>query len=135
MTSAPSLSRRPGDATGRVDTAVRYELDANMARGPCRARRARPGAGLAAWVAVPAALAALVACDNLSPAVSGVSAKDDGRGAILVGHFASMTGPEATWGSSTDQGIHLATEERNARGGVKGRPIEVITLDDASKAQ
>jgi branched-chain amino acid transport system substrate-binding protein len=78
---------------------------------------------------------AAAGCDKLSPEVSGVTSKDDGRGAIVVGHFASMTGPEATWGSSTDQGIRLATEERNGRGGVKGRPIEVLTLDDASKAQ
>src|SRR5262249_40600558 len=70
-----------------------------------------------------------------SPDVSGVTSKDDGRGPILVGHFASMTGPEVTWGVSTDEGIRLAAEERNARGGVHGRPVELITLDDASKAQ
>jgi branched-chain amino acid transport system substrate-binding protein len=53
---------------------------------------------------------------------------------IKVGHYASMTGNEATFGVSTDQGIKLAVEERNAAGGVKGRKIELITLDTASKA-
>jgi branched-chain amino acid transport system substrate-binding protein len=93
------------------------------------------------WL-VRSALAAVVAlvalgagCDNLSPHVSGVSSKDSGTGPILVGHFASLTGSEATFGLSTDNGIILATEERNARGGVKGRRIQVITLDDASKTQ
>lgn len=55
-------------------------------------------------------------------------------GPILVGHYASMTGAEATFGVSTDHGVRLALEERNAAGGVKGRQIELKTLDDASKS-
>lgn len=49
---------------------------------------------------------------------------------ILIGHYASMTGAEATFGVSTDNGIKLAIEEINDRGGVKGRPIELKTYDD-----
>ena len=56
-------------------------------------------------------------------------------GPIIVGHFASMTGAQATFGTSTDNGIRLALEERNAAGGIKGRKIEVHTLDTASKTQ
>jgi branched-chain amino acid transport system substrate-binding protein len=78
---------------------------------------------------------AAVSCDQLSPSASGVTHKDDGKGPIRIGHFASLTGSEATFGQSTDQGVRLAIEERNARGGVRGRPIEVISLDDASKSQ
>jgi branched-chain amino acid transport system substrate-binding protein len=47
-------------------------------------------------------------------------------GPILVGHFASMTGSEATFGQSTDNGIRLAIAERNAAidaGTIKGRKI------------
>jgi branched-chain amino acid transport system substrate-binding protein len=55
-------------------------------------------------------------------------------GAILIGHYASMTGSEATFGQSTDNGVRLALEERNGKGGVKGRKIEIKTLDTASKA-
>ena len=84
---------------------------------------------LVSALAFPAA-----SCDNLAPEVSGVAANDDGRGPILVGHYASLTGSEATFGQGTDQAIRIAVEERNARGGVRGRPIELITLDDASKA-
>jgi branched-chain amino acid transport system substrate-binding protein len=46
-----------------------------------------------------------------------------------------MTGSEATFGVSTDQGIRLAMEERNAAGGVNGRPIDVITYDNQGKPQ
>ena len=51
-------------------------------------------------------------------------------GDILVGHFASMTGSEATFGQSTDRGIRLAVDEINAAGGIHGRHIRLITLDD-----
>ncbi|MEJ7599384.1 MAG: ABC transporter substrate-binding protein [Kofleriaceae bacterium] len=55
-------------------------------------------------------------------------------GPIKIGHYASLTGEEATFGISTDNGVKLAMEERNAAGGVKGRAIELKTLDDGSKA-
>lgn len=67
-----------------------------------------------------------------SAAANGASASGD---AILVGHYASMTGSEATFGVSTDNGIRLAIKERNAAGGVKGRPIRLITYDDQGRAQ
>jgi branched-chain amino acid transport system substrate-binding protein len=51
-------------------------------------------------------------------------------GEILLGHYASMTGGEATFGRSTDNGIQMAVEEINAAGGVKGRKVRVITYDD-----
>ncbi|HEY1104707.1 MAG TPA: ABC transporter substrate-binding protein, partial [Agromyces sp.] len=54
-------------------------------------------------------------------------------GVIKIGHFGSMTGPQATFGISTDQAIRLAVKERNAKGGVKGRQIELVTIDDAGK--
>ncbi len=84
---------------------------------------------------IPLGVAALAAsCDNLSPKVSGISSHDRGSGPIVIGHFASLTGSEASFGASDKNGLTLAVEERNARGGVHGRPIEVIRLDDASKA-
>ena len=52
---------------------------------------------------------------------------------IRIGHYASMTGSEATFGVSTDNGIKLALEERNAAGGVKGRKIDLITYDNQGK--
>lgn len=54
---------------------------------------------------------------------------------IVVGHYASMTGSEATFGKSTDDGIRLAVDEINAAGGIKGRKVRVITYDDQGKGQ
>lgn len=54
---------------------------------------------------------------------------------ILVGHYASMTGSEATFGVSTDNGIKLAISERNAAGGIGGKQIKLITYDDQGKTQ
>jgi len=52
---------------------------------------------------------------------------------IRVGEFASLTGKEATYGQAAHRGTLLAIEEANARGGVLGRQIELLTEDDASK--
>ena len=46
---------------------------------------------------------------------------------IVIGHFASMSGSTATFGTSADEGIRLAMDEINARGGVLGRRVVVIT--------
>jgi branched-chain amino acid transport system substrate-binding protein len=54
---------------------------------------------------------------------------------ILIGHFGSMTGSEATFGQSTDKGVRLAVKEINAAGGVKGKKIDIKTYDDQGKSQ
>jgi branched-chain amino acid transport system substrate-binding protein len=87
-----------------------------------------------------AVLALVVACESkqeapkpaapaAAPAPAPVSDK------ILIGHVASMTGNEATFGSSTDNGIKLAIEEQNKKGGVKGKKIVLKTLDDQGKPE
>jgi branched-chain amino acid transport system substrate-binding protein len=58
-----------------------------------------------------------------------------GSNEIVIGHLASMTGGQATFGQQTDQGLRLALEEINAAGGVKGRKIRVITEDTQSKQE
>lgn len=52
---------------------------------------------------------------------------------IPVGQFASLTGAQATFGQSTDNGVRLAFEEINAAGGVLGQPLRLITKDNQSK--
>ncbi len=49
---------------------------------------------------------------------------------IRIGHYGSMTGPQATFGVSTDNGIKLAVADINAAGGINGKKIELITYDD-----
>lgn len=54
---------------------------------------------------------------------------------ILVGEYGSLTGSEATFGTSTNKGIKLAFEEINASGGINGKQLKLITLDDQGKAE
>ncbi len=49
---------------------------------------------------------------------------------IVIGEYGSMTGSQATFGISTDDGVKLAVKQRNAAGGVKGRQIRLISYDD-----
>jgi branched-chain amino acid transport system substrate-binding protein len=68
----------------------------------------------------------------VAAALSGCGGTDSG--AILIGEFASLTGKEATFGISSHEGTALAVEEINAAGGILGRPLELRTEDDQSKA-
>ena len=83
-----------------------------------------------------AALVSLVACNggNNGGDDAGASGGDDG-GTIKIGHYASMTGKEATFGTQVDAGIRLALDEINASGGVLGRKLQVITEDTQSQTQ
>lgn len=66
---------------------------------------------------------------------------DDGGGSssanankVVIGHFASLTGDTATFGTSADEGARLALEEINAAGGVLGKQVALITEDDRSQS-
>ncbi len=52
---------------------------------------------------------------------------------ILVGEYGSLTGSTATFGLSTNKGIKMALDEANEKGGVRGKKIKLITLDDQGK--
>ncbi|MBX7232276.1 MAG: ABC transporter substrate-binding protein [Bdellovibrionales bacterium] len=54
---------------------------------------------------------------------------------ILIGHFASMTGGEASFGQSTDKGIRLAVDAQNVEGGIKGKKIVILTEDNQGKPE
>jgi branched-chain amino acid transport system substrate-binding protein len=54
------------------------------------------------------------------------------RSEILLVHYGSMSGKWASFGDSTERGIRLAVQEANARDGILGRRIEVVTWDDQS---
>lgn len=67
--------------------------------------------------------------------VATACSRETPRGAtdIVIGEFGSMTGPQATFGQSTHNGIVLALEEINSAGGVIGRKLALITEDDQSR--
>src|SRR4051812_43581236 len=52
---------------------------------------------------------------------------------IMVGEYGSLTGNEATFGLSTDKGVRLAIDEKNAKGGVKGKQIKLVVEDEQGK--
>ena len=81
------------------------------------------------------ALVSLSGCGKGGGATDGSDAAAfKGKQPIVVGHFASMSGDTASFGQSADEGIRLAAAQINAAGGVMGRPVKVVTADDASKA-
>lgn len=54
---------------------------------------------------------------------------------IVIGQYGSLTGGEATFGQSTDKGIRLAIDAKNAAGGIKGKKVKLITEDDQGKPE
>jgi ABC-type branched-subunit amino acid transport system substrate-binding protein len=78
---------------------------------------------------VCAFLAALTAQTNAQPApapAQGVHPQD-----IIVGTHVDLSGPLAPWGKAVSNGLTLAIEEANSKGGVNGRTVRLIVKDDA----
>src|SRR5213592_1492925 len=53
---------------------------------------------------------------------------------INIGALTSLTGPFTPWGIQARDGMQLAVKEINAKGGVKGRPFNLVVEDDQSSA-
>ncbi len=70
---------------------------------------------------------------GLSLTISGC--QNGGSDEILIGHYGSLTGSQATFGISTDNGIKMAIEELNAAGGINGRKVKLVTYDDKGEAR
>ena len=51
---------------------------------------------------------------------------------IKIGSLNSMTGLNSTFGTSCDNGIRLAAQEKNKAGGVLGKEIDIVTADTES---
>jgi len=54
---------------------------------------------------------------------------------IKIGALTSLTGPFTPWGIPSSAGMQLAVDEINAAGGVDGRMLELIIVDDQSDAE
>ena len=76
-------------------------------------------------------VAMLITC--LSLTISGC--QNGGGDEILIGHYGSLTGSQATFGISTDNGIKMAIEDLNAAGGINGRKVKLVTYDDKGEAR
>src|SRR2546421_9276803 len=79
------------------------------------------------------AFAALAACKKQDQGSGMMS--PTATGPIVIGEVGSMTGTEATFGLSSANGIQLAIDEFNAKGGVRGRRLEVKVLDDQGRPE
>lgn len=53
---------------------------------------------------------------------------------ILVGMTAPLSGPNAAYGLGLQHGARMALARANATGGVSGRPLELMVLDDGGDA-
>lgn len=99
-----------------------------------------------------ALLAPLTGCDKKAPTAGGsttggattaapveAATDRDAAAEIVIGHYGSLTGSEATFGRSTDEGIKLAVNEINAAGGIeiggKKKMVKLVSEDTESKAE
>jgi len=76
--------------------------------------------------------AATPATSAAAPITQGAA---EGGDVVLFGEVGSLTGPEASFGISTRNGIELAINQANAAGGIKGKKIAVRVYDDQSKPE
>ena len=53
-------------------------------------------------------------------------------GAVRVGVSVAVSGPAARWGAPMLQGVQLALEDVNRRGGAAGHPLELLVRDSAT---
>jgi branched-chain amino acid transport system substrate-binding protein len=91
-------------------------------------------AGLFKFAAVTAALALVAAgCGDDD---DGGDAAGDGDGEpIRIGTLTSLTGNFTPWGLQVRDGMQLAVDEINEEGGVDGRQLELVVVDDQSDAE
>lgn len=54
---------------------------------------------------------------------------------LVIGLYGSLTGSTATFGISTENGIKMAFDEINAKGGVLSKQLDLISEDNGSKTE
>jgi branched-chain amino acid transport system substrate-binding protein len=78
------------------------------------------------WLAILTLLACKPRDSNGAPST--------GQETVTIGAYLSMTGALATFGQTTARGAEMAIDEINRAGGVKGKQLELVVLDDQGKA-
>jgi branched-chain amino acid transport system substrate-binding protein len=74
------------------------------------------------------------ACTKKKANEANVTATSSGS-VIKIGEVGSMTGSSATFGTSSHQALEIAVKDINAAGGIKGKQIELISIDDQGKPE
>lgn len=83
---------------------------------------------------VAVALVAVAACGSSGSSGSSGSGGSS-KGPIKIGLIASLSGPGAAQFAGVDKDFKARVEVENAKGGVGGRQIEVVVVDDAGTVQ
>jgi branched-chain amino acid transport system substrate-binding protein len=99
-------------------------LNLDASRSCCLLKQTTIASAFALMVSVPFSLVAL---SESRAAEVGVTDKE-----IKIGILGSLTGPAAIFGTGNLAGATIAFEEINVAGGVNGRKLEWISLDDES---
>lgn len=82
--------------------------------------------------AAPTTTTAAPSTDTTAPSTDTTTGGPATGAPIKVGFSNSITGFAAAPAASTGNGVALMVEQLNANGGINGRPLEVIMLDDKS---
>jgi branched-chain amino acid transport system substrate-binding protein len=82
-------------------------------------------------LALASAAVGLAACKKPGGSEAGPAGSGSGApaGDIVIGHYASLTGSTAHFGQDTDKAAKMAVDEANAKGGILGRKVRLVTLD------
>ena len=76
---------------------------------------------------------AVLGATLLSGVFAGCGSKESGD-TIKVGANFELTGNVANYGNATLEGLQLAIDEANEAGGINGKKIELVSVDDKSEA-
>ena len=84
-----------------------------------------PAAAATTAPAAPTAAAKPAAGATTAPVAAPATGKE-----VVVALAAPMSGPESQYGKNFSQAIAMATDDLNKAGGINGRPVKVVELDD-----
>lgn len=86
-------------------------------------------------LAVCISVTAFVGCSSQSPVQSdGSSNTGNSSDIVKVGYIGSLTGDGALWGQAGLNGLLLAADEINAAGGILGKQVEIVQMDNRMQA-
>ncbi|HZD14624.1 MAG TPA: ABC transporter substrate-binding protein, partial [Pseudonocardiaceae bacterium] len=93
----------------------------------------KPLRAVAAAISVALVSASLTACAGSSGTGTSTAGQATG-GPIKIGIVTSLTGPYSVLGQADIQGLDIAVSQINAKGGIRGRKIQIVTQDDQTSA-
>ena len=80
------------------------------------------------------AVGLLAGCGADEQSEEGSTGGSKGGDTIKIGVNLELSGAVASYGTSEAAGIELAVEEINAAGGIDGKEIEIVKVDNKSEA-